>query len=304
MEALTSAAADTYEAWSAVGADRTRRGDFRAALEAYGRAAEFARTETDPAKKDGAALNLAMVRIQLGEAKRGEEGLREIFLRTADPRLGFTAAYHLASSLRKQGRYEKALGYARRAMERALVLDAPDLLAPAHNLLGNLLLNGNYLDEAVEEYGVALRLWETQTCDTRYLRAILEENLGYCLLLKKDYDGGRNRILRALTLAQEIGDRRCRAECLQDLCYAALLEGDTAEAAIRGEEALAEAAGAGFGDIEENCHYLLGEIGSRTGNSERRDRHFGHLQKLHPELPFLEDFLCAVDVTGIITLKR
>jgi hypothetical protein len=40
------------------------------------------------------------------------------------------------------------------------------------------------------------------------------------------------------------------------------------------------------------------------GDVAARDAHFQQLQSLHPELPFLKDFLCAVDVTQIITLKR
>jgi len=48
----------------------------------------------------------------------------------------------------------------------------------------------------------------------------------------------------------------------------------------------------------------LGELGSRSGRFEMRDRHFEALQHLHPEVPFLQDFLCTVDVTELITLKR
>jgi len=45
-------------------------------------------------------------------------------------------------------------------------------------------------------------------------------------------------------------------------------------------------------------------VGTRTGDSELRDRHLDQLQALHPELPFLRDFLSAVDITSVLSLKR
>lgn len=292
---------ETYREWTARGTEALRSGRFEVALEAYERAREAA---DDDASADRADLNVAMVRIQMGDGRRGEEGLRAILLRTADTRIAFGAAYNLASSLRHQGRHERALTFAARAMERARELGSPEYLAPVHNLYGNILLNQGRLDEALRSYEAALALRETQDADVRFSRAILEDNVGYCLVLLGRLDEGLERIRRALGLAREVGDLRCQAECLQDLCYGLLLDGRYEDAARTGEDSLRDAEGGRFGDIIENCHYLLGEIGSRSGDNALRDSHFEHLQRLHPEIPFLRDFLCAVDVTGIITLKR
>lgn len=288
-------------AWTARGAEATQRGEFRLALEAYEEARALA---LSPPERDKADLNIAMVRLQMGDARGGEDGLREILLRAPDPRVAFHAAYNLASSLRRQGRHERALSYARRALERAREVGSPDLLAPVHNLLGNVHLNQNYLDDALAEYETALALRRAQPGDTRFSRAILEENVGYCLILKKQFPEALVRLDAALALATEIGDRRCRAECRQDLCYAYLMDGRLDEAIVEGERALDEALAGEFRDIEENCRYLLGELGTRTGRSEFRDRHFDALQAMHPEVPFLRDFLCSVDVTDFITLRR
>lgn len=286
------------------GADLTRQGRFSEALAVYRRAAQMADAAGDAEGSDAAEANIAMVLLQMGEAREAEEGLREILLRTRDPEVAFGAAYNLASSLRKQGRYERALVYARRAMERAEALGSAEFLAPVRNLMGNILLNQGYQDEALVEYRGALALREAQSGDTRFSRAILAENIGYCLVLRKEFDAGIASLEEALALAEEVGDRRCRAECLQDLCYALLLCGRFDAAAAHGDAALLEAGRGEFRDIEENCHYLLGEVGTRSGDFDRRDRHFAALQASHPEIPFLHDFLCAVDVTGIITLKR
>jgi tetratricopeptide (TPR) repeat protein len=289
------------EAWIERGRTAVVQGDFAAALEVYEQAREAASSQDECDKAD---LNIAMVRLQMGDARGGEEGLRELLLRAPDARTAFHAAYNLACSLRRQGRYDRALSYARRAMERARAIGSPDLLAPVHNLLGNVHLNQNYLDEALVEYEAALALRLGQSTDTRFSRAILEENIGYCLILKRRVDEGLEHLRRALTLADETGDRRCRAECLQDLCYAHLMEGRIDEAVADGERALQVAIADDFSDIAENCHYLLGELGSRSGRLEMRDDHFGALQRLHPEVPFLREFLCTVDVTEVITLKR
>lgn len=303
MEELneTSGSGPAAPDWSERGAAAVRRGAFAEALEAY----EHAREQAQSAhSRDRVDLNIAMVRLQMGDAKGGEEGLREILLRAPEDRTAFHAAYNLASSLRKQGRHERALLYARRAMGRARETGDVDLVAPTHNLLGNILLTQNYLDEALGEYHAALALRLEQAGDTRFSRAILEDNIGYCLILQKRVADGIRHIRRALELAEETDDRRCRAECLQDLCYALLMDGRWEDAVVEGERALEDATRWDFPDLVENCHYLLGELGSRTGRHDLRDRHFEALQHRHPEVPFLQEFLCSVDVTNFITLRR
>lgn len=308
VDALTEPADEArsprFTALNDAGRRATLRGDYRRALRKYEQAYRLARESGESRMVEVARLNRAMVLIAMGDARKGEEGLREILLGTADARLAFTAAYNLASSLRKQRRYERALRYARRAMDRSRELGADDLSAGAHNLIGNILLGQSYSDEALREYERALALRVALAGDHRFSIAILEENIGYCLLLKGQLRKGMGRIRKALGLADEVGNLRCRAECLQDLCYAHLLLDEFDRALDYGESALEVATGAGYDDVEENCHYLLGELGSRTGDHDRRDRHFERLQERHPELPFLRDFLCLVDVTNIITLKR
>lgn len=244
-----------------------------------------------------------MVRIQLGEARRGEDGLRSLLLRSRDLCHRFSAAYNLASSLRKQGKHERAHAYARRALELADGLGSDDSVAASHNLRANILLSQSYVDEALAAYRTSWELRRKQRRDTRYSEAILLDNMGYCLLLQGELESGCDHIEKALRLAQDVGDRRCRAEALQDLCYGYLLRERYDDAVAMGRLALELAVSAGYDDIEEHCHYLLGEVGNRTEDEALRDEHFRALQARHPELPFLKDFLCAVDVTKIITLK-
>ena len=290
--------------WKERGHDALRRGAFEEALDAYSLAREAAFEADDADAADRIDLNIATTRLQMGDSRGAEEGLRELLLRARDARVAFTAAYNLASSLRRQGKLDRALSYARRAETRAAELGDIDLVAPVHTLLGNVLLQQGRLEEARAQYEVSLALRLSQPGDVRFQQAILEENLGYCLLLEGRHDEGIARIAKALEISSAVGDRRCVAECLQDLCYAHLMTGAHLEAIAFGERALHAARDGSYQDLEENCHYLLGELGTRTGDLERRDRHFEALQALHPEVPLLREFLNAVDVTGIITLKR
>ena len=111
-------------------------------------------------------------------------------------------------------------------------------------------------------------------------------------------------IARALELAMAVGARRCISECCQDLSYAKLQQGDYAVATEIGERALAIALESGYRDIEKNCYYLLGESAHLAGRIDERDQYFERLQSLHPELPFLRDFLCTFDLSEILTLKH
>ena len=298
-----------FEEYSETGRVATHRGDFQQALAAYMAARKIAGTIPGHDKShceriSTADLNIAMVLIQMGRAREGEEGLREILLRTDSQKIAFSASYNLATSLRKQGRHDRALRYATRAMDYARESGSVDQLAVCHALRGNILLSQNYLDKALEQYLISSKFRDQQEKDTRFSRAILLENIGYCYLMKNDLETGVRKIDEALDLAVQVGDNRCRAECLQDLCYGFLLLGRHRQALEHGCHALSVAKSFAFTDIEENCHYLLGELGTRTSDFESRDEHFEQLQQMHPELPFLRDFLCAVDVTSLITLKR
>jgi tetratricopeptide (TPR) repeat protein len=293
-----------YEEFSNDGRAATLVGDFRRALRRYRLARAYAHRIDDDALSDVSDVNIAMVRLQLGDAEGAEERLREILLRTSDPRVEFTAAYYLASSLRKQSRFDKALVYGKRALDRARRLGSDDFIAAGEMLLGNVLLARTYTDAALGHYREALRIQKSRPEDNRYSLAILLENIGYCLLLGGEHADGVTHIEQALALATEIGDRRCEAECYQDLCYGHLLQDDLEPAREFGALALSLACRHGYRDIEENCHYMLGEIFGRQGNDDSRDVHFQRLQELFPDVPHLRDFLCAVDVTRIITLKR
>jgi tetratricopeptide (TPR) repeat protein len=295
---------DRYRQLRLAGIAKIRTGEYQGALEDFEQALAAARRAGTPRLLHEAQANVSMAYIQLGEDRKAESGLREILLRSQEPRLRFGAAYNLAVSLRKQGRYGRARQYAAHAMENARRLRDASRRGGCHNLLGNILMNQSCLEEALVEYRKALAIRRRQKQDVRFSIAIILENIGYTYLLQKKYSRGAVMIGRALSIALEIDDKRCIAESHQDLCYANMLMNRYSDAVEMGNKALEIASARGYRDIETNCYYLLGETAHLAGRPEERDRQFERLQSLHPELPFLRDFLCAFDLSGIITLKR
>ncbi|MEE9230297.1 MAG: tetratricopeptide repeat protein [Acidobacteriota bacterium] len=241
--------------------------------------------------------------LEIGRPREAERGLRQIILRSLDPRAGWQARFNLAVVLRRQGRLERARRFAGGALETARQLRAPRLVARSINLLGNLELIDSRFDKALIHYREALDLYCRSRGDYRRAISVLRDNLGYCLILKKEYRKGLKQIREALALAREIGEPHVEAECLQDECFGLLRQNFLSCAEVCGKRALRLAELHGYRDLRVNCYYLLGEIRHLRDDGAGRDAYFMKLQQLYPHLPFLRDFLCAFDVSGIISLK-
>jgi tetratricopeptide (TPR) repeat protein len=292
-----------YAELTAEGILQIRHGDFRRAVDSFEAARRLAGELNDPQLHVKALCNLSTARLAVGDVQQAEKGLREILLKTRDHQMVYHASSNLASALRRQGRLEKALPFARRALRAAKELDDPIRKAASHNLVANIHLNRNYLDDAMAEYRRALALHEEGGVGAGNTDCI-KENLGYCLLLKKRIREGIVIIQEALQIATANQNMRCIAECNQDLSFAYMQTRELALAEVCGEKALALAREYGFVDFQKNCYYLLGEINLLTGNEEKSEYYFDHLQELYPHLPVLKDFLRSFDVSSIISLKN
>jgi tetratricopeptide (TPR) repeat protein len=292
-----------YAELTAEGILQIRRGDFRHAVDNFEEARQLAGELQDPQLHVKALCNLSTARLAVGDVQQAEKGLREILLKTHDLQMVYHASSNLASALRRQGRLEKALPFARRALQAAIELDDPVRKAASHNLIANIHLNMNYLDEAMAEYRHALALNEQGAAGRDNIDCI-KENLGYCLLLKKRIQEGIAVILEALQIATANQNVRCIAECNQDLSFAYMQTRELEQAEVCGEKALALALEYQFVDFQKNCYYLLGEINLLLGNEEKSDHYFDRLQELYPHLPVLKDFLRSFDVSSIISLKN
>ena len=127
------------------------------ALAAYDRARELGVASRTTRRRDQAVLNVAMVRLQTEPGAEADEGLREILLRTTDPRIAYHAAYNLAAAC--AARHGTSAPWPTPgAPWSGPAIGADEFLAPAHNLLGNIHLTQSYLEEALAEYETALAI--------------------------------------------------------------------------------------------------------------------------------------------------
>ena len=299
--------ADPTERYSELTAEGTllvRRGEFRQAEEQFEAALRIARELDDQRLIHRALCNLSTARLSQGQIQDAEKGLREILLKSTDPNIIFIASSNLASALRRQGRLQKALLYAKRALRASETIDNYTWKATCHNLIANIYMNMSYLDDAMSEYRFALTLGQKGGLGTSYPVDYIKENLGYCNLLKKRYRQGIAIILEALQISLANGNTRCLVECYQDLCFAYMQLKDLNQAVEHGEKALAIATEKDYKDILKNCYYLLGEVNLLMGNEERSDFYFDRLQEFYPHLPVLKQFLRTFDVSNIINLKN
>src|SRR5215510_15498625 len=113
----------SYSDLTAEGNLFVRHGDFRRAIDNFEQAVRLAHDLEDPALLVKALCNLSTARLAAGQIKEAEKGLREILLKTRDPQTIFVTSSNLASALRRQGRLDRALLYAKRALKACEQID-------------------------------------------------------------------------------------------------------------------------------------------------------------------------------------
>jgi tetratricopeptide (TPR) repeat protein len=259
-----------------------------------------AREAGDRGEIDRAFCNRASLAIELGHGEGHIKELREILLRNSDHESCFLAAYGIARAYDFSKSYKKALFYARIARDRAEVLGRREWLASAYNQIGNLLVVESFFEEASREYEQALAL---VPADTEIRRALYEDNLGYCYIVKGRHTEGFRllfksyRTLRRLAVRHTIGPR-------VSLCFAYLEVGRPERALKCGRPALEIAESEGQVEFIKNLLYLLGEAANLSGDVELARSYFSRLQReFYPGAGYLPDFLLAIDVRKLINLK-
>lgn len=294
---------DTFSRMIGDGSDLLRRGDLPGALQKFQAALEEARRNNDAERANKAVASLSACYLEMGEHERAADGLREIILRSRDVETICAASYNLSISLRRQGKFQKAHGYAARAMEKSRLLGDLNWQARCHNLLGNIHLAQSRLAEALAEYERSLSIRLKEKKPNQFSIAILKDNIGYCQMLQGDYQKGTAAVRESLEMVTALGSRKCICECCHDLSFGYMQLGRLDEAEKYGLRALEIAEAEGYKEIVKNCFYLLGEINFLKGDEKARDHYFYRLQDLYPHLPYLRDFLCTFDVSKIIALR-
>jgi tetratricopeptide (TPR) repeat protein len=271
----------------------------------FERALEVAEELGDPAPRDLAVCNLAIVHVELCETdesiiERDLGALRGILARTHSVENGWLASHHLARIYERRKAFKKGLFYARMALDRSSWVERTDWRAYSHNILGNLLLAESWLQEAVEHYQSALALLENDDV----WRARVLDNLGYCRALEGDLEGALSLLLESRDSFERHRAERYTLTNHLALAYVHLCADRHQEAHHHATTASELAQRYRDADGLKNSLYLLGEASLRLDD---RDGAFGAYARLQsrffPDQPAIGDLLMQLDTLELVNLR-
>ena len=289
-----------FEQLRAQGLEALDRQDLEQALTLFDRCLQLAEELGDQQMVDLALCNRAAVAIELRRGLHEVPVLREILVRSADLANCRLAAYHIARHYELVKNYKKSLFYARIALDRSIHSGQARWEASSRNLVGNALLAESQTLDARGQYEQALALIDEALPRER---AVILDNLGYCLVLQGEVEQGLRLLYAALR-----GSRRGAAPATEllarlDLCYTHLELGRLRYARRHGLLGLQLAERIGDEDGIKNSLYLLGEVANLAGDEESAATCFARLQSdFYPEADYLPHFLMSVDVRKLINL--
>ena len=264
--------------------------------------------DEDPDALDKAEVNLAMIRVQCHEDALAEKGLREVLLRSLNDDVVRMAAHCLAKILSHRNDHEKALRFARLALEKSRTMGDPLRLHSSLGLMGAVYGNQSYLEDSLAHYEQALEVLEENPLDEAAHHAFYwsayQDSIGYTLVLMGRLQEGRLRLEAAHDRSRAFGITDLVAEVTSDLCFCHLQLGRLEQARIYGEASLEIAESQALDRLRRNCYYLLGETCSRQGDDEASADYFAKLAKFYPQVPFLGEFLRQYDISSMINLKE
>jgi tetratricopeptide (TPR) repeat protein len=286
--------------------DRFAAGELRRAVELFAESEELALSNDRQDLADRAFCNRCAVLIELEEGHDQIPALKQVLLRSSDPKTRYLASYYTAEAFRGDEDWERALTYARRASELADQLDEAPAHAAVANLLGTVAMRSCSYQEAEQAFERALDCYNGATGYRRLMEAQVRDNLGYVRMCN-------GRLAEGLRLCEEarLSFERLEAEhylyeTLQDLCYGYILDDRLDRAVECGELALELAIEHSDALIAKNCLFLLSEIAVRQGDSFRARRYLRELIAHYPDVGLSEeiiDVFLATDLTAVVNLR-
>ncbi|MEM1206701.1 MAG: hypothetical protein AAGN66_25930 [Acidobacteriota bacterium] len=272
------------------------------ALELCGQAIESAQDLGDLEALDQARCNRAGILIARGDGEPSIRQMRQILMRSTSAANKCQAAYNISKHHDSRRETERATFYARLAIDHADRAELPELIAPSHNNLANILMLDSHFEQACGHYRRALGA--AGAGHDAVERAIVLANLGYCQTVLGNLGNGFDCLTRSLRMLRRLGAASWRHLPHLGLSYAYLEIARYRRATEHAERALelAEAAGDGEEHVK-NALYLLGEAAKLGGQSIRAYEHFSELQRrFYPNEPFVVDVLMAADIRKLINL--
>jgi tetratricopeptide (TPR) repeat protein len=276
------------------------RGRLERALSLFSTAEDEAKRAGDRELTDRAFCNRCVVLLELDRLDGAVGELKTVLMRARDPFTAWMAAYYTAQVYKAEGNIPRALAYARRASELAPTSGQERTVAASANEHGTLALLDSHFAEAAEQFERALAA--EGSLDTLG-RAIVRDNLGYCLMCTGRVDEGIALSRDAAADIETIGTRQYLAEIYQDLCYGALQQGRFDEARGWGEKALALAREYEHPTVARNTLMLLADAAMDLEDEEAAESYLQALSEHYPDFRGMKSFLRAFNVRDVINLK-
>ena len=271
------------------------------ALELCDRALAQARERDDDGLIDLATCNRSAALIALGREREVLPELRQILVRSSDPKTCSVAAYDLSRAHELIKEYKKGLFYGRIARDRALAAGREDLLVGSYNLIGNCLMSDSFFAEAAREYRRALELLPAERSVPRGLVMV---NLAYCQMMLGRLRQGMGMSFRALRWFRHFGTRLYETWPHLDLCYAYLELGRLERARQHGLLALEVAEETGEAECLKNALFLLGETESTEGDLDAAYDYISRLQEsFYPDSPQVVELMLQVGLRQVVNLR-
>jgi len=300
-EANRARVAEQYEGLRTEASQALYQGQLARAYELFDQAYGLAVSDGDSNLIDLAYCNRAVVAARTGRARDMIPHLQEILLRTTDPQVARLSAYNLALVYDRPDGYRKSLFYARISLRYANELDDPAQRASSINQIGNILCAMSQFESALEHFRQAEEILADEVSPSK---AIVLDNLGYCLTVLGEYSAGFGYLFRSLRMLRRLGAHLYETEPSLALCFAYLHIGRPEQAARHGARALDLAEEAADPKNAKLALLLLGEAYKMAGNLDVAHECFTLLQEtFYPEMPEVPGMLFGLDVCKMINLR-
>ena len=278
-------------------------GDYDRALSLYEDGLALARSWKNVDLEDLFTCNRATTLLEMDRQDFDLSALKEILLRSPRSPNGVLAAYASAHAHEVRGEYSRAAFYAQTALQKSRDLRLEEWTAAAINLLANLELRESHFESAKSLFEEALEGLDERGETLSREGAVISDNLGYCHIAVDRVEVGLPYVQKAISVLESLGARQALDYPCLDLCFAMLKLDRLDQGESWGIRALGLGHEFGREDVVKNSHYLLAEIYSTMGHSDRADEHYDALSNYYPDFPALKHYLRQISVTAMLNLR-
>lgn len=280
----------------------TVRGDLDRAEAAYDEALDWARRHGDADDVDLIRCNQLAVQIHRGDVEPTLRELQTILMRSRTATNRHLAAYNISVFYDLRDDTEKSRFYGRLALDHAERSGSALFQARSYNRLGNVFIRESRFEEALEQYGEAIRLFSDEQL---FERLTLQINIGYCDLACGRVAEGFEQLfaVRRSYIRHGVAEGHAAGRLRLSFCFGYLEIGKGHAARLHGRAGLEIAERSGDRDLEKKALYLLGEAEKLAGDEMSAFARYARLQEdFYPDTPYLPSLLMDNDTNQLVNL--